>query len=326
MSGEYEILGIGSPLVDHVIKISESFLEALPAVKGSMKTIDYPALTRLLTKTGTQASVRMGGSCANTIKGLAQLGHRCAFIGKVGDDSAGAAFSKSLKKSNVDSFLVNSPTPTGQLACLVTPDGERTFRDFLGASQEFSPEDLKPELFKGVKLVHIEGYTLMNEDVTLRAMELAKAAGAKVSFDLSNFELVKQFQYQIIHLLSRHVDILFANRDETRTLTKLDSEKGCCLLRDLCDVVVTLMGPEGCWIGQGSEQHRCLAYPVAPLDTTGAGDLFAAGFLHGYLTGRPLTECAHYGALAGAAVVQVFGAEIPDEQWEGLRHQILECD
>jgi sugar/nucleoside kinase (ribokinase family) len=322
MNGGYEILGIGSPLIDYIFQVDNSFLEAIHAVKGSMKPMDYPAFSRLVRKCGIQSTIRMGGSSANTIKGLAHLGHRCALVGKVGEDSAGAAFVKSLKNSNVISLLVHSSTPTGQIACLVTSDGERTFRDFLGASKEFSMEDLKPELFTGVKLVHIEGYTLMNESVTLRAMELAKAAGAKVSFDLSNFELVQQFQNQIVHLLSQHVDIVFANRDETRTLTKLDSEKGCSILKDLCDVVVTLMGSEGCWIGHGSEQYRCLAYPVTPLDTTGAGDLFAAGFLHGYLTGRALTECAHYGALAGAAVVQVFGAEIPETQWEELRRQM----
>lgn len=323
MNGKHEILGVGSPLIDLVFQVEDSFLENMQAVKGSMKPLDFPAFSDLLKKCGTQPNVRMGGSSANTIKGLAHLGQHCALVGKIGTDAAGEAFLQSLEKSNVVSLLQFSSTPTGQIACLVTPDGERTFRDYLGASLEFSAEDLKPEMFKGIKLVHIEGFTLMHKNVTLRAMELAKAAGAKIAFDLSNFELVQHFQEKIIELLTHYVDILFANREETRALTKLDSEEGCRVLKDLCDVVVTLMGAEGCWVGHGNQQQYCPAYPFVPLDTTGAGDLFAAGFLHGYLTGRPLTECAHYGALAGAAVVQVFGAEIPDEQWKLLRHQIL---
>lgn len=319
----YEVLGIGSPIIDHVIQISEEYLKAIHAVKGSMKAVDYNTFCRIVENSGSKTNLKAGGSSANTIKGLARLGHSCAFVGKIGEDAAGQTFIKSIKESGVQPIMVQSSTPTGQLACLVTPDGERTFRDFLGASQEMSPDDLKPEMFTGVKLVHIEGYTLMNEALTQRAMELAKAAGAKVSFDLANFELVNQFRSHIIHLLSRHVDILFANTAETRMLTKRDPEQGCDVLKDLCDIVVILMGPEGCWIGHGFEKFRCFAYPVEPLDTTGAGDLFAAGFLHGYLTGQHLTECAHYGALAGAAVVQVFGAEIPEEIWEKLREQIL---
>lgn len=322
MIQNYEILGIGAPLIDHVLRVDDAFLEAIQAEKGSMKSIDHPTLRRLLTKAGSQGNLRMGGSCANTIKGLANLGHQCAMAGKVGEDASGSAFIKSLKKARVASLLVNSSTPTGELACLVTPDGERTFRDFLGASREFTSADLTPEMFNGVKLVHIEGYSLLNGDVAFRAMELAKSAGAKVSFDLSNFELVKAFQSDIVQLLSHHVDILFGNSDETRMLTKCEPQKGCAILRDLCEVVVTLMGPDGCWIGHDYELKRCFAYPVIPLDTTGAGDLFAAGFLHGYLAGRPLTECAHYGALAGAAVVQVYGADLPEETWEELRQKI----
>lgn len=324
MNSGYEVLGVGAAMIDHVVEVDDSFLEKIHAVKGSMGSLDYSSFTRLLKQTGRQAQVRMGGSCANTIKGLSRLGHRCAFVGKLGSDPAGQAFAKSLKNSHVTPLLLNASAQTGQLVSLVTPDGERTFRDFLGASREFSAKDLTPEMFAGVKLVHIEGYTLMNEDIAIRAMELAKAAGAKVSFDLANFELVKQYQQQIVRLLSRHVDILFANQDEARMLTQKDPHQGISILRDLCDIVVTLMGPDGCWIGQGSEQHRCLAYPVAPLDTTGAGDLFAAGFLHGYLNGRPLPECAHYGALAGAAVVQVYGAELPEEKWKELLNQIIE--
>ena len=183
--------------------------------------------------------------------------------------------------------------------------------------------DLKREFFEGVKLVHIEGYTLLRGDLTLKAMEMAKQAGAKVSFDLASFELAGSFKKEIIDMLTHHVDILFANADETRSLTGLTPDQGCSMLKDLCDIAVVSLNKDGCLIGHGPEVMHCIAYPVEPLDTTGAGDLFAAGFLHGYLTGQSLPRCAHYGALTAAEVVQVFGAEIPDETWQHLRKKIL---
>ncbi len=319
----YEILAVGAPLIDHVISIDDGYLQSIKAKKGSMQTVDFRTFRRIVLLAKTEVNLRMGGSSANTVKGLAQFGHASAFIGKIGEDPISETFIKSLQKSNVKSLLLRSSTsPTGQVACLISPDGERTFRDFLGASRELTGNDLKPEWFTGVKLAHIEGYTLMNEDLTEHAMRLAKQAGAKVSFDLSNFEIVEQYREPIVHLLSHYVDIVFANADETRALTQRDPEKGCALLKDLCPLSVVLMGSEGCWIGSGLEMLRCYAYPEVPVDTTGAGDLFAAGFLHGYLTGQSLSTCAHYGALAGAAVVKVFGADIPDEVWDRIRNEI----
>jgi sugar/nucleoside kinase (ribokinase family) len=318
----YDVLGIGAPLIDHVIQVNENFLNSLHAAKGSMKSIDSPSFSHLLDLCHDSVNLRMGGSCANVMKGLAQLGHACAFLGKIGEDDKGVDFTESLGKSHVIPLMIKSSTPTGQVACFVTPDGERTFLDYLGASRELSSSDLKIEMFQGIKLVHLEGFTLLNQDLTLRAMELAKTAGVKVSFDLSNFELVREHKSFIISLISKYVDLLFANHDETQMLTGCDSEKGCKILKDLCDIVVCTMGSQGCWIGQGSKQHHCPAYPVVPIDTTGAGDLFAAGFLHGYLNGDSMIQCAHYGALTSAAVVKVFGAEISDKEWENLRFKI----
>lgn len=318
-----DILGIGAPIIDHVIPVAESYLQLLQAEKGSMKPVDYRSFRRILLENKTEINVKPGGSCANTIKGLARLGHSCVFLGKIGADRAAETFQQSLQKYNVRSLLQLSSTPTGQLACMVLPDGERTFRDFLGASKELNGAELSADMFKGVKWVHVEGYTLLNHNLTQRAMELAKEAGAKISFDLSNFEIVQQYKDQIVRLISRYVDIVFGNADEVRTLTGRDPENGCSLLKDICPIAVVLMGPDGCWIGSGTETLRCFAYPVIPLDTTGAGDLFMAGFLHGYLTGKSLPTCAHYGALVGAAVVQVYGADIPDDTWDSIKESLF---
>ncbi len=322
-AASYEVLGIGAPLIDHVLRVDDAYLRSIGAEKGSMQAVDYRKFRRIIQHAHSEGIVRSGGSCSNTIKGLSRFGHPCAFIGKIGEDTAGEIFTESLLKAQVTPLLCHSATPTGQLACLVSGDGERTFRDFLGASRLLSGDELSMESFLGVKLVHIEGYTLMNHGLTRRAMELAKAAGALISFDLSNFEVVRDYREEIVYLLSTYVDIVFANAAETQALTQRDPEKGCALLKDLCGLCVVLMGAEGCWIGSGFELMRCYAYPVEPLDTTGAGDLFTAGFLHGYLTGKSLPMCAHYGALAGAEVVKIYGADIPDAEWEQLLKKII---
>lgn len=316
----HEIIGIGSPFIDHIIEVSEELLTQIPGAKGGMVAVDYQTLIQLLADMGGhQPALILGGSGANTIKGLANLGHRCALIGRIGRDVMGKRFLEHLEEIGVTSFLQHSDTPTAQVVCLVTPDRERTMRSFLGASQEMTGKDLDPAVFKGARLVHIEGYSLFKESLTQRAMELAKEAGAKISFDLGSFEVVQAFQSTIIELLARYVDIVFANVDETRQLTRLDPEKGCGVLSDLCSTAVILAGKEGCWIGNRNRQIKVPAFPVEPIDSTGAGDLFASGFLHGYLQGRSLEECARYGALAGAAVVQVFGVNLTPEHWQQLK-------
>lgn len=320
----YEVIGLGAPFIDHILKVSDNFLEKIPGAKGGMEPVDYDTFLQILESSGcgSSATVTSGGSSANTIRGLAELGHPCALVGKIGSDSAGNFFLESLARLGVTSFLLPTPTPTGQVLCLVTPDGQRTCRDFLGASLEMQADDLHPSLFARVKLAHIEGYTLMNDSLTQRGMAYAQAAGAKISFDLASFELVEKYKFRLITLLKTYVDILFANTDEARALTGKGPEEACALLKDLCDTVVVTTGEKGCWVGQGDLLLHCPAFPVKPFDTTGAGDLFSAGFLHGYLRRQGLEDCARYGALVAAEVVQIDGAEIPEETWKKLRGKI----
>lgn len=224
---------------------------------------------------------------------------------------------------NIVPLYTQSTAPTAQVVCLITPDRERTLRSFLGASQEMKAEDLKPEQFENVKLVHIEGYSLLNESLTERAMELAKEAKAKISFDLASFEITQAYKDKIIYLLSHYVDILFANEAETKMLTGLSPEKGSDILKDICQTVIILQGSKGCWVARRETKFHHPAFSVQSIDTTGAGDLFASGFLHGYLSQSSLQECARFGSLIGAAAVQYLGAEIPAEKWEEIKKQTV---
>lgn len=318
----YDIIGIGSPFMDLILPISDDELSYVSGAKGGMEAIDYNSLLQIIQKIKGPVKIIAGGSTANTIRGLANFGRHCALIGKIGKDPTAQHFLKSIESLNITPLFTSTETPTGQVICLITPDGERTMRSFLGSGREMKAKDLNPQAFTGVSLVHIEGYTLFNESLTERAMELAKAAGAKISFDLGSFEITNVYKKEIIHLLTKYVDIVFANATETHSLTLQDPKKGCEILQSLCEVAVVLLGPEGCLVGKGNQQIKCSAFPVKPLDTTGAGDLFASGFLHGYLSGMSLQECARYGAITANAVVQIQGVEIPKDAWEHIKKRI----
>ncbi|MBA3957972.1 MAG: adenosine kinase [Parachlamydiaceae bacterium] len=314
-----EVIGIGAPIIDYILDVSETFIQQLPGAKGGMTIINHDAFNKILNACDPP-TLRLGGSSANTVRGLASLGNACAFIGKTGRDEAGKAFYDGLKALGIPMLLKPVEQPTSQVLCLVTPDKERTMRAFLGASTGLTVEDLHPEFFKGVKLVHFEGYNLLNPALIRKAMMLAKKAGARVSLDLGSFEVVKANKGLIAELLTRYVDVVFANQDEVYALTGLKERRAGEVLKDFCSTVVVLMGEHGCWVMRDAHAIHRKAIPVeAPVDTTGAGDLFASGFLHGYLQGLSLEECAHYGAMTGAAVVQVKGVELTQEQWSQLR-------
>jgi len=318
----YDVLGIGGPIIDQILPVSHEYMESIPGEIGGMMPVNYETLISIIQESGSKPIPVLGGSARNMINGMARLGERCAFCGKIGSDELSHFYTSSLKAKSIIPLLIHSSTPTAQVLALVTPDGQRTFRTFLGASMEMRGEDLDPAIFEHVRLVHIEGYALYNGDLVERAMSYAQKAGAKVSFDLASFEIARSFRETILSLLDQYVDIVFANELESKALTGFDEEEAAGYLGGLCEVGIVLMGPQGCWVRKGRTKVHCPAYPVQPLDTTGAGDLFASGFLHAYLQGFSIEECAHYGAIAGRAVVQVMGAEIPHEHWEDIYRQL----
>lgn len=318
MKDPISILGIGAPTLDYILKVSESFLETIPGPKTGMQPIELQTLLDILERAEEKAVLLPGGSACNALKGLVHLGWSCGLVGMLGKDPAGAFLKQQLEKEGIHLFLQESETPTSQVLVLVAPDGNRTFRTFTGAGLEIRPDQLNPLHFKDVKLVHVEGYGLPNRGYTEHAMAVAKMAGAQVSFDLASFEIVEVFRETILALLKEFVDIVFLNEKELYALLQLSPEEGCDALRSLCKTNVVLMGDSGCWVSNQKSKIFCPAYPVVPLDTTGAGDLFASGFLHGYLRNKPIEECARYGAMLGAAVVQVHGTHLPADVWDHL--------
>lgn len=318
----YEIIGIGGPILDQLVRVTDAYLETIPGKKGGMEPVSSEILEKIVAESGVESIFVPGGSARNTLHGLARFGEKCALLGMIGTDPRGYTYRSFLEEEGITPLLLESQTPTAIVLSLITPDGERTMRTFQGASVELRGHHLDPHLFEGVKLVHLEGYTLFNEDLTETAMYLAQKAGAKVSFDLASFEIARTFNHHILYLLEHYVDLLFCNTEEARALLGLEEEASCDRLAELCEVGIVLMGQNGCWVRKGAHKIHCPAYPVEPLDTTGAGDLFSSGFLHGYMRHYPIDICAHYGAIAARAVVQVVGPVIPHDNWEGIYRKL----
>lgn len=317
------VLGIGGPIMDSLLRVSEEFITTLPGRRHGMQPIDYPTMLQIIQDSKQIPQVVAGGSAANTIKALAALGHSASLAGAIGRDALGQEFLHQMAETSVSPLLKSSDTPTGQVLCLITPDGHRTCRTYLGASQEYTGEDLDPTHFRGNQLVHIESYSFQNRDLTIRAAKLAKESGAKVSLDLSSHEIVAAHRTVLPDLLRSAVDIVVGNEDEVAALFfSTTPEESCRLLAQWCEIAIVLQGKQGCLVGTKDGVAHYPAYVVEPLDTTGAGDLFIAGFLHGYLERLPLATCAHFGALLGNAAVQVMGSNLPKETWKSLIKEI----
>ncbi len=320
----HDVLGLGAPIMDLILRVSDEYLATIPGELHGMEHVSFSELQRLIDESGQVPVPVPGGSCSNMLRGLASFGQKCAVIGKVGNDEFGNRYVQALGEHNVDGFLFPSETPTSTVLSLVDPHGKRTMRTYLGASEELRPSDLSASIFEGVRLVHIEGYALYNIGPMKEVLKMARQAGCEISLDLAAFEVVRTFKEELKSILPDYIDILFANEDETRELTGLEPEPGCDALAEMVPTTVVMVGKEGCYAKRREEKK--IHYPAfvvdEPIDTTGAGDLFASGFLHSYLTGMDLHDCVRIASLTGATVVQVLGAVVPKALWPPLLQEV----
>jgi sugar/nucleoside kinase (ribokinase family) len=254
------------------------------------------------------------------------LGGTARFIGKCGNDDLGRLFRDGLARSRVEPVLIASSTPTGRVLSVVTPDAQRTMFTFLGASSEATPQEIDARHFADAAIVHIEGYLLFNHDLIVAALETAKSSGARVSLDLASFTVVEANRKFIEEIIPRYVDILIANEDEARAFTGLtDEEAALAALAKLTPIAALKVGKRGSHIAHnGSVTHAGIMGSGAAVDTTGAGDLWASGFLFGLVKGFGMDHCGAIAAACGYEVCQVIGAQIPDEGWQRIR-RIAEC-
>ena len=309
----FDVVGIGNALVDVIAHADDDFLQRFGLVKGWMALIDTDRAVELYE--ALDGAIEMsGGSAANTMCGIASFGGRAAYVGKVNHDDLGDVFGHDLRAVGVRfaGGSVDHGTPTGRSIIVVTPDAERTMNTFLGVSSFLGAGDVDEEVVASSSVLYMEGYLYdRNEakDAFRHAATVAHDHGRTVSLTLSDSFCVDRHRSDFRALVRDEVDLLFGNRDELMALYELDSfDAAVAALRDECELAAITVGAEGSLVITPDEVHRVPAEPVdRVIDTTGAGDLFAAGFLHGLTTERDLDECARLGAIAAAEVISHVG-------------------
>ena len=308
-----DVLGIGNALVDVLSHEDEAFVGANDLVKGAMTLIETDRATELYDAMGPGIEVS-GGSAANTVAGVASFGSRAAFLGKVFDDQLGVVFGHDMRANGV---VFRSPAategpPTGRCLIVVTPDAERTMNTYLGASANFGPADVDAELVEASRITYLEGYLFDRDDAKAayrKASEIAHGAGRRVALTLSDTFCVERHLTEWRDLVVDQVDVLFANEGELQALYGTDLDAAVVRVADHVDLACVTLGPAGSLIVQGGSVTEVPAEPVAKVvDTTGAGDLYAAGVLHGLAAGLPLAECGRLGSVAASAVIGHTGA------------------
>lgn len=311
----YDVIAIGNAIVDVMAPCDDAEIEALGLAKGGMTLVDTERAQTLYDAMGPAREIS-GGSAANTLAGLAALGAKCAFIGQVADDQLGEVFAHDIRAGGIafDTAARESEPPTARCLIFVTPDGQRTMNTFLGASQFLPAEALDDATIAAAQVLYLEGYLWDPEEprkAMRRAIAAARNAGRKVAFTLSDAFVIARHGDDFRALIDDgQIDVLFANEHELAALTGVeDFEAGMAALSPKVPTLVVTRSEKGAHAVSGGEHAHVPAEPIARVvDTTGAGDLFAAGFLFGYVRDKPLAECLTLGAVCAAEVISHYGA------------------
>ncbi|MFP4023196.1 MAG: adenosine kinase [Thiohalospira sp.] len=319
-----KILGIGNALVDIMTMLpDDSTLEKFSLRKGSMQLSERDFADKINNETlAFEKSQSSGGSAANTIHGLASLGVPTGYIGKVGNDSFGEFFSNDMKANGIVPFMLKTMTDTGRAIALISPDFERTFATYLGAAVELSEIDLIAGQFKDYKYLHIEGYLALNQPLMNKAAQLSKENKMKISLDLASFNVVEDNLDYLKEYVKNNVDIVFANEEEAKAFTGKEPEDALNELAEYCEIAVVKVGKNGSLVKSNNVIFKIAPFKAKPVDTTGAGDLYASGFLYGLANKMPLDECGRIGSLCASKVIEVIGSKMSEETWNEIRSLI----
>jgi len=308
-----DVVGVGNAIVDVLTHVEDAFLERHGIAKGAMTLIDTETAESLYARMESTVECS-GGSAANTMVGIASLGGHGAFIGRVHADRLGETFSNDIREAGVEFITppAGSGPPTGRCLILVSPDAERTLQTYLGASAHLAPEDVDPYTISRARYTYLEGYLWdppSAKDAFVKAARVAEEAECRVAISLSDAFLVERHRSSFQHMVKNHVDVLFANEDEIVSLFQAASfDEAIACLKGQCDVAALTRGPKGSVVLHGGEVFEIAAEKADAVDTTGAGDLYAAGFLFGLTHGFGVADCARIGGIAAAEVVSHLGA------------------
>jgi len=327
MATNTQVLCMGNAIVDIIARVEDGFLEKHERIKGSMMLVDAETSARIYGDM-PPAIERSGGSAGNTAAGIASFGGKAGYIGKVHNDQLGTVFTHDIRAAGV-SFETEPSTegaPTATSMILVSPDAQRTMNTFLGACTELTPVDVDEAVVTAAEVVYVEGYlwdTAPMKASVLRAFEIAAGADTKVSLSLSDSFCVDRFREEFLDLVENQVDILFANEAEIKALYQVDSfEAAVEKIHAIGKLAALTRGDKGSVVVSGGTIVAVDAVDTHVEDTTGAGDLYAAGFLYGYTNGHSMEECAQLGGLAAAEVISHLGAR-PEVSLLELKQQKL---
>lgn len=320
-----KVLGIGNALVDVISVLKDdSVLEKFGLPRGSMTLVDTELSEKIYDATYSEKSeLTTGGSVANTMRSLASLGGNGGYLGKIGDDKLGKLFQHDFERKGITTHLIKSDIDTGRVMGLVSPDSERTMATYLGAAADLQPKDFTPQLFEGYDYLYMEGYLVFNHDLIKAGVEMAKAKGLKVAIDLASFNVVEANLEFLKDLIKNYVDIVFANEEEAKSFTGKEPEEALHEIAKDCELAIVKVGKDGSFIKYKNEVVKVRTIKANALDTTGAGDSYAAGFFYGLTNGYNLEICGKIAALVSGKVVEVMGANLPDEQWAEIKKEIV---
>jgi sugar/nucleoside kinase (ribokinase family) len=320
----FDLVGVGAPIVDIVAAVPESFLQQVRGEKGGMVMVDALEIMELVAKLPSAPAITPGGSAANTIFNANRLGLRTAFVGKLGGDEFARLYRDRFAGAGVSTTrFKHCDLPNGRSLILTTPDAQRTMRTFLGAVMSLAPEEIRTEDFAGCRHAHIEGYVVFNSALADAILTAARAAGCTISLDLASFEVVRGARAWLLQQLETGLDVVFANEDEIRALfPDAAGEDYGKLARRLaafgCTAAVKL-GRDGAWIARDDELHLIAPHRIPDaIDSNGAGDAWAAGFLSGYLRDQTLPVCGAIASILGAETVRHMGPIIPESHWPAV--------
>ncbi|HII29489.1 hypothetical protein COT48_02630 [Candidatus Woesearchaeota archaeon CG08_land_8_20_14_0_20_47_9] len=308
----FDVFGIGNPLLDIVIEASNEDILAAGLKKGIMHLTQADKILFTLGKFSSRIKqTAVAGSCANTMIGVALLGGKAAFSGCIGADDHGSEYAQQLSQHGVENFLINGTGMTGRALCLVSPDSERTMLVHLGAATSLLKDHVNRDAISDSKILHVEGYQFCTQgqrDAAVYAMQTALAEKTIVSLDVSDPEVVRANKSSINNAINRYVDILFANEDEARVLTGRDAENAARELSKRCRLVAVKLDERGSIIAKDGRVINIDSFRADAVDTTGAGDMYAAGLLYGICVGMDIETAGRLASFAAAKVVDVYGA------------------
>ncbi len=319
-----KILGMGNALVDIMVRIeNDQVIHDFELLKGGMKLVDEKFIQRLMDAIKhLPVEHAPGGSAANTMNGVSNLGMETGFIGKVANDPFGRIMEDDMKKNGINPLLLKGKAPTGLAVALVSHDSERTFAVNLGCAIELSPGDLSSNMFAGYDFFHIEGYLVQNHELLSRAVLLAKENNVKVSLDLASFDVVQDNLGFLKDIITNYVDIVFANEEEAMAFTGLEPKLALHEISKTSDVSIVKIGKKGSLIKHKDKVHTIGVIEAKSIDTTGAGDLYAAGFLFGLAKNLPMEKCGRIGTLLAGKVIEVLGAKMTDNTWATIKKEV----